>query len=230
MVDAVRAARALPEAAAGPQFALWGHSQGGHAALFAGQLAAVYAPELELVGVAVAAPATDPAATLKVDIGSGTGRIITSYALWSWSRVYGVSLDGVVGARAMPVMERIAADCAESLGEMLRVSFDATALKEDFLVGDPATAEPWRDLLLINTPGREPIHAPLFIAQGDVDHIVPPAVTTAFADAMRRRGQSVSMVILPATGHLIAGRDAAHRAVAWMQKRFASGSDYQTTY
>ena len=39
VLDAVRAARELPKSGAGKRFAVWGHSQGGHAALFAGQLA-----------------------------------------------------------------------------------------------------------------------------------------------------------------------------------------------
>jgi pimeloyl-ACP methyl ester carboxylesterase len=55
VLDAVRAARGLPGAGAGRSAVVFGHSQGGHAALFAGALAARYAPELDLLGVAAAA-------------------------------------------------------------------------------------------------------------------------------------------------------------------------------
>ncbi len=58
VLDSVRAARDLPDSGASDRFAVWGHSQGGHAALYTGELAARYAPELKLVGVAAAAPAT----------------------------------------------------------------------------------------------------------------------------------------------------------------------------
>ena len=58
VLDSVRAARALPRTGASNRFAVWGHSQGGHASLYTGELAASYAPELKLVGVAAAAPAT----------------------------------------------------------------------------------------------------------------------------------------------------------------------------
>lgn len=61
VLDAVRAARNAPEAHAGQRFAVWGHSQGGHATLFAGLLAQSYAPELQLVGVA--APRRPPSST-----------------------------------------------------------------------------------------------------------------------------------------------------------------------
>ena len=59
VLDAIRAARNLPDAGAGTDVLLWGHSQGGHAALFAAQSIDTYAPELRLHGVAVAAPATE---------------------------------------------------------------------------------------------------------------------------------------------------------------------------
>jgi alpha-beta hydrolase superfamily lysophospholipase len=45
-LDSVRAARSM--AGSDSAFAVWGHSQGGHAALYAGILAANYAPELKL--------------------------------------------------------------------------------------------------------------------------------------------------------------------------------------
>jgi hypothetical protein len=58
VLDSVRAARDLPDAGASNRFVVWGHSQGGHASLFTGELAASYAPDLKLYGVAAAAPAT----------------------------------------------------------------------------------------------------------------------------------------------------------------------------
>jgi acetyl esterase/lipase len=58
VLDSVRAARDMPDSGASDRFAVWGHSQGGHAALYTGELAARYAPDLKLVGVAAAAPAT----------------------------------------------------------------------------------------------------------------------------------------------------------------------------
>jgi len=42
VLDSVRAARALPNTGASNRFAVWGHSQGGHAALYTGEVAARY--------------------------------------------------------------------------------------------------------------------------------------------------------------------------------------------
>ena len=63
VLDAAKAARQLPGAEAGDQLAIWGHSQGGHAALWAAQLAARWAPELELIGTVAAGVPADLTAT-----------------------------------------------------------------------------------------------------------------------------------------------------------------------
>ena len=60
VLDAVRAARMIPAASAGPSFAVWVSRKAAMlCALWTGQLARSYAPELRLVGVAAAAPPTD---------------------------------------------------------------------------------------------------------------------------------------------------------------------------
>src|SRR5690606_10238337 len=56
VVDSVRAARQIEGLGASDQVVVWGHSQGGHAALHTGQLWEQLAPELELLGVAAGAP------------------------------------------------------------------------------------------------------------------------------------------------------------------------------
>ena len=60
VLDAARAAHGSDGATARRASVLvFGHSQGGQSALFAGELAASYAPELDVLGVAAAAPAAD---------------------------------------------------------------------------------------------------------------------------------------------------------------------------
>ena len=120
VLDAVRAAQQVEKTGAEPRFAVWGHSQGGHAALFAGQLAKSYAPDLTLVGVAAIAPATELEQLLKDDEDERAGKIIASYCLWSWSRVYATPLEDWVAADVIPAIDRIAGDCVETEGEAYR--------------------------------------------------------------------------------------------------------------
>ena len=103
MLDSVRAAQHVPAAAASRRFVAWGHSQGGHAVLFVGQIAASYAPDLSLLGVAAVSPPTDLETLLQENLPDGTGRILASYAVWSWSHVYDYELAGAVRKRAIPI-------------------------------------------------------------------------------------------------------------------------------
>ena len=56
VLDSVRAVAALPDVGPIGDVVLAGHSQGGVAVLFAGELAPTYAPELDLVGIVALAP------------------------------------------------------------------------------------------------------------------------------------------------------------------------------
>jgi Secretory lipase len=60
---------------------VWSHSQGGQAALFTGLIAKSYAPELDLLGFAAAAPATDLVTLMNDDIDSVGGKNITAMTL-----------------------------------------------------------------------------------------------------------------------------------------------------
>ncbi len=222
VLDSVRAARQIEAAGAGRAFAVWGHSQGGHASLFAGLLARSYAPELRLAGIAAAAPATDLAALMRDDAGTGGGNNITAMTLWSWSRVYGIPLTGVVAPAAIPALDQLVGECIERWFDVLARSGPTQVLQKGFLeVDDLSLREPWRRLLAENSPGPLPARIPVFISQGTADGLVRPAVTLAYVDELCRGGSAVRFVQVPDAGHAFIARDTAREAVAWMADRFA---------
>jgi acetyl esterase/lipase len=222
VLDSVRAASALPGANAGRSFAVWGHSQGGHAALFAGLLATRYAPELRLAGVAAAAPATDLARLLDDDIRTDGGRNLTAMTLWSWSRVYDAPLSNVVQPEAIPVVDHLASLCIERWFDLVSRHFPTIALRHGFLeTEDFGEVQPWRTLLALNTPAVLPEQIPVFLAQGSADKLVRPDVTAAYAEALCRNGNSVQLDVVDGAGHAFIARDAAPAAVAWIAARFA---------
>lgn len=224
VLDSVRAARRLADVHTTPRFAVWGHSQGGHAALFAGELARGYAPELELVGVAAAAPATDLAVLLRDDLATSTGKILTALSLWSWSRVYDDALTRVVAADALPSVGRVAGTCLETWGEAYRAAFDVELMPDPFLQGAPFANEPWSGLLATNAPGQASAGAPVFIAQGSADVVVRPDVTAQFVAGLCRRNEKVRMLDMPGVGHMTAAKVSANAAVEWMAARFAGAA------
>jgi acetyl esterase/lipase len=221
ILDSVRVARQIPGSGSGKIFAVWGHSQGGQAALFTGILAHEYAPELELVGVAAAAPATDLATLLSADLDTNGGRNITAMTLWSWSRVYNAPIDNVVTPEAIPVIDHLANECIERFFDVIERRGPSRALTRSFLkVKNVSDIEPWHALLVSNSPGPLPASIPVFLAQGTKDQLVLPAVTQSYYTKLCQSGSPVQFLSLPNVGHLFAACDSAKLAIPWLAARF----------
>jgi acetyl esterase/lipase len=220
VLDSVRAARNLSAAHATNRFAVWGHSQGGHAALFTGELAAQYAPELKLVGVAAAAPATNLVELFKAQKGSVAGDGLTAMALLSWSRTYNLPLDSVLEPGVEANFEKVGKSCIQSITQMLRLLQLAWPLKKAFLKVDPTTLPAWRSRMEENSPGTAARGVPVFIAQGTGDKTVRPAITTAYIKGLCAGGTPVKIKLMKGVSHGLAAEKSAYQAVAWMDSRF----------
>ncbi|MGG7507053.1 alpha/beta fold hydrolase [Plantibacter sp. YIM 135249] len=224
VLDAARAARALPGTGANDQLLLWGHSQGGQAALFAAQDAASYAPELHLVAAAVAAPAADLAALLRDDIGTVSGITIGSYAFSAYASVYrerypGLSLDSILspeGVRQTAVLDEL---CLVSGHDELHGI--AAKLLGTYVVNDPGTTEPWATMLRENTPGSVRIPAPLLVAQGLSDTLVHPTATAGFVRTECAIGTAVDSRTYPDTGHGLIALRAVPAVLDFFSAAFA---------
>ncbi len=142
--------------------------------------------------------------------------------VWSWSRVFDAPIDSLVAPSAIPTIDRLAAECIESVYDILVRDRTSKPLAEEFLtVANPAVVEPWRALLVHNTPGALPSAIPVFLAQGSADGLVRPAVTHDYMERLCRAGSRVRMLVMPNVNHGFAGRDSADAAVDWISDRFA---------
>jgi acetyl esterase/lipase len=221
-LDLVRAARRFAPAHAGGRFGVWGESQGGHAALWTGQLARSYAPELTLVGVGAAAPVTDLPEFLRINRDDVVGRMLSAYVLDSWSRIYrGLRIADLVPPAAVPDVRGLQDVCLDE-----RLGRDAAAVaslvrKVAYRRRDPWATEPWHDLLVRNSPGRGRIAAPILVTQGDADELVRPALTAAFVARLCVQGEDVGARILPGVDHREAGAASAAAMTRWLDERFA---------
>jgi uncharacterized membrane protein HdeD (DUF308 family)/pimeloyl-ACP methyl ester carboxylesterase len=221
-LDAVRAAHNLAQAHAGTQFAVWGHSQGGHAALFTGQLAPAYAPELHLVGVAAGAPVPNLVDLFKVNIKTTIGKVLIAMAVQSWETVYhDAKLDQIVTPAARPIVSKIARNCLYNQTQILGSVPGALALGVSFLHTPPWEAQPWKTIAEDNTPGGAPTKAPLLIVQGAADTIVAPDVTERLVHKLCQQGETVEFRLYPGVGHLVTGHEAAPAVASWIADRFA---------
>jgi alpha-beta hydrolase superfamily lysophospholipase len=222
VLDSVRAARRLKAAATSNQFALWGHSQGGHAVLFAGEMAKSYAPELLLAGIAAAAPPTEITTLLKAELTGIEGKVLAAYALRSWSEIYHLSLDGVVLERASLVTDRVASFCNETYHQDFSILFAEQPLeRQGFLAVDITVTEPWARLIQENTPGQRPPGAPLFLVQGTSDEVVLPRTTVNFVKIQCQRGAQVQLLKIRNASHIESAKRGAAPAIRWIAQRFA---------
>jgi acetyl esterase/lipase len=220
IIDSVRAALRLKDTQAGNRFVVWGHSQGGHAALVTAQYAAAYAPELQLVGAAAAAPATDLIALFMADRETASGRSLTAMALHSWSRVYRLPIDDYVEPVARHHFDTLAQDCIQTISDYLQEERDEQALERQFLKVDPVQHPQLRSIMAHNSTGSVPSHIPVFIGQGTADTLVRPNITRAYIGRICAAGARVKLHMIQGGEHMFAGRDSAEAAVQWIAARF----------
>ena len=181
-----------------------------------------YAPELDLLGVAAAAPATDLVTLMNEDIDSVGGKNITAMTLWSWQRVFGANMDKVVDRRAMPAIDQLAQECIEGPFDLRRRQLTEQPLEQYFLnTKHPSDVEPWHTLLAQNSPGTLPSDIPVFLAQGTDDVIIRPKVTEDYAAALCAAGSTVRIFSMPNIGHSRAAQASTQDMLDWTSDRFA---------
>ena len=184
-IDIVRAAQSLPETGASPNYFVFGHSQGGQAALFSGQIASTYAPELHLLGVAAAAPAGLLVPLFQADKDTLAGAVLGSYAIVSWSDLFSYEESTVVKSSLSKRVQAVSEKCVVGGSRLsdIELGINDLILKGRMWVADPATTSPWADQFAINTAAQSPITVPLLLTQGTADKIITPS-TTAEVTAM----------------------------------------------
>jgi fermentation-respiration switch protein FrsA (DUF1100 family) len=208
VLDAARAARQLPGVAVGPTTAIAGYSQGGHAALWAHQIAAIYAPEMNVVGTMAGAPATDLAAT--------TGSLPPEVQDPFWATLVAgyaaaypeaeAALDTVLTPAGRAFLDQLDTRCQDGL---------ATAPGERLLRAEPLGTEPWASLLADNVPGHEVGPAPVLLVHGDADRNVPVATSATLLDRLCRAGQPTERRVIPNADHVAAAVPAYEQSLTW---------------
>lgn len=222
VLDAVRAARGIAEAGAGTRFALWGESQGGHAALWSGQMWPRYAPDLQLMGIAAIVPPTDLARNFAEGSDLRVRALLTSYTATSWSRHYDAPMT-VFGSRSTQrVMTRLADNnCVQfeakpKLGTIIGIAIAQRAIRKL----DLSTKQPWGRLMRENSPSPAAIPVPAFIATGTGDTIVAPTVVRDFARRACADRRTVQFLSVEGGGHATVARTEAAQTLGWIDARF----------
>lgn len=201
VIDAVRAVGQdsdLPLATG--TTALWGHSQGGHAALWAAGLWDDYAPEVPLAGVAALAPAANIPEILQGWEQGKITNIFSAYALAAYSRAYDdVDAGDYIRPAAAATARAFASRCLDDPGTV--VSLTASLTQESTIWSGGDLTGSLRERALQNVPTIAP-RAPVLIAQGENDTAIPRQVQDDYVAGRCAQGWDVDYRTYPGLDHM----------------------------
>ena len=204
----------LPHAHAGHTTLIAGYSQGGHAALWANQLARSWAPSLHVVGTFAGAPATEVDRILE----AGRSRPIQHFVL---SIIAGY-------AAAYPNADPAAYLTGRGVGEVAFVdrgclgsvaSRSASTPPDQLVRPEGPTDAAWLALARANNPGSVAGESPVLIVHSDQDDVVPVELSRILHDRMCAHHEVVERRVIHAGGHLRAALPAYDLANQWMLAR-----------
>jgi alpha-beta hydrolase superfamily lysophospholipase len=198
MLDAARAATRLPAtgAEATSPVVLWGFSQGGHAAGFAALLASRYAPELDLRGLALAAPVSDvgsfAARAERLDDQFGVLVVIAHGLSLAYPEL---DLTTIFSPAVLADLGVLEDRCISEAND------DLNRLRVGGLLRSPRTDPAFLARFAQNSLGDTPVDLPVLVTQGDADTIVEPTDTQTLAYRWCRAGVTVRYAPVPGAGH-----------------------------
>lgn len=222
VIDAVRAARTMPDVHAGTDYAVFGWSQGAQASLFTPSVAQTYAPELHLVGVAGDAPPT----LLDMFLHLQWNNRILSWQVGSeiaatWPELMsGLERSRILTPQGLRGYSEVAQLCTPNVGHTLKVL--VPELTSPFFKVDPSTVTSWSAAAVANTPPSAP-KVPVFVAQGEKDKLVPPSLTASLQHAWCAESAPLEVDWLAHADHASVASRSEPQVIAWLAGR-AAGS------
>ena len=220
-LDSVRAARQMPELTLDKRMVIWGYSQGGHAALWTGIVGPRYAPDLEILGVAAIAPPANIKKILATNVEAD--KPFGPYLALSYSRFYpDITFEQALRPEALDAAREIVKLCCflppedQERIQALVATFDGPALATSSNNALQARLEQ-------NTPDS-PIKAPVVIAQGLSDSVVPLAANDAYVEERCAAGQRLEYWTFAGRDHLTIvqpGTPLEELLIKWTKARFA---------
>jgi pimeloyl-ACP methyl ester carboxylesterase len=226
-LDAVRAAHELTDLDLSDRTAVWGHSQGGHAALWTAALAPSYAPGLDIVGTVAISPAAEPIGLARRLLASPSSALLSVAVAWvliPYSETYDdVAFDDHVALPARPLVREISQRCTS------QPSLIVSALSGAGIAG---TRPLYRGDLTGGAVGARleqnatlgPFGAPLLLAWGSADEVIPADLQHDYVARLCAAGVPLEQVEYPGETHLGVvqpGSPLLDPLVAWTAARFA---------
>jgi pimeloyl-ACP methyl ester carboxylesterase len=221
VLDSVRAARQLDGAELSTRYLVWGHSQGGHAALYAQHLAASWAPELELVGTVAGAPPSQ-FELLNTALQASPFKHYLLMVAAGFNAAYGdegAPLEEVLTPAGVEMVATVDEGC-DAVAQAIQ-GVDTSTL----IGADPASIPAWLEALHANDPGlfEEPSDAPLLVIHGGNDEQIPVIASSLMFDQLCAIGQDQTRWVYPGQSHSGVVATSLDDMLTWIENRFADG-------
>jgi pimeloyl-ACP methyl ester carboxylesterase len=217
-LDIVRAARKVVGHLSN-RVIIGGHSQGGHAALWAAALAQGWTPELKVLGTTAFAPAShlgEQASLIRaVTTPSGLSGIAALIFRAADTAKPSLKLSSLLSPAAKALYPQTLSKCLLALD----ASNSFGGLAPSTLLVDNANTKPLEALLNANDPEELKIRTPVLILQGTADTTVLPPFTDQLDTALRANGANVTYKKYEGVNHggVVGAADADALAFAQAQ-------------
>src|ERR1017187_3349363 len=214
VLDAARAARQLTALRLSSDLVVFGDTQGGQAALFTGQIASQYAPQLHLLGIA----AEDPPTNLIALERHAATTPFAAESLLGAAAGYGAAhpsadLRTILTRRGLTDLGLLRRECDDQFGK-------ATAGQSipSVFTSNPLTTPPWSTGLAAGAAGAARTPAPILIVQGSADQVYRASITASFVQHICTLGDTVDYRTYSQIGHAVTIA-AANGIITWITSR-----------
>ncbi len=222
IVNAVRAARELVPDEVGTRYAVWGHSQGGHAALWTAHLGPELATELDLQGVAAAAPAAKLNDIITLQWESAESWLLGPEIMESWPVSYSTINDSqltVAGRLLGPLIN----NACLVRGALMAKAFTGLGLR--YLQENPIRDPAWARIATLQEPGPVSADVPVLIGQSLADETVFAWPNGRLQAQWCDAGSKVSTIWISVASHMATADTISPTAMQWIGDRFANRPD-----
>ena len=217
--DIVRAAQTMPGVGADGPLVVWGHSQGGHAAMHVAERWGDLAPDLDLVGVAAGAPPSQFNLLSAFLQGSDfQGYLIMAAA--SMAATYDdLDLESVVDPAYAHLLDELENGCTGHIFD----TFNTIPYADLVSVDDIFAIPEWNARLTQNDTNQLPNQVPVIILHGDQDEQIPVASSAVLLSQLCAfEGHApLERRVYEGASHGSAVIDYFDDLVAWLEERVA---------
>ena len=216
VLDIVRAARQLVPTLSN-RMIISGHSQGGHAALWAASLAPRYTPDLHLLGTVAFAPQSHTAQEASV-LRSVSSTALTGLAAMILRGISvadpALNINAILTPQGAALYPQTLTKCLSQLDEPNSLG----GLPLDELISQSADLTPEIKELALNDPDNLKIKGPVLIEQGLADTTVIPSFDQELSQELGHNGAKVTYHTYPGATHGGVLTAAAKDATSFLRK------------